>query len=70
MAGLLPRWITRWSRHNLPPPWLAVATLVVGGEYRYVRNPIYIGIEAIVLGQAALFAGRAWWPRLRPWHPG
>jgi hypothetical protein len=29
--------------------------LVVSGFYRYVRNPIYVGFLAILLGQALLF---------------
>jgi protein-S-isoprenylcysteine O-methyltransferase Ste14 len=28
--------------------------LVVGGLYRFVRNPMYIAVEAIILGQALL----------------
>ena len=30
-------------------------TLVVRGLYRYVRNPIYVGVLLIVLGEAILF---------------
>ncbi|MBO0833251.1 MAG: isoprenylcysteine carboxylmethyltransferase family protein [Actinobacteria bacterium] len=33
-----------------PPP-----RLVVSGFYRYVRNPIYVGFMAVLLGQALLF---------------
>jgi len=29
--------------------------LVVTGLYRYVRNPIYVAVVAIILGQAMLF---------------
>jgi protein-S-isoprenylcysteine O-methyltransferase Ste14 len=29
---------------------------VVTGFYRYVRNPMYVGVLAIILGQALLFA--------------
>jgi len=28
---------------------------VVTGLYRYVRNPIYVALVAVILGQAALF---------------
>jgi protein-S-isoprenylcysteine O-methyltransferase Ste14 len=28
--------------------------LVVGGLYRYVRNPMYIAVAAVILGQAAV----------------
>ena len=30
--------------------------LVIGGDYRYVRNPMYVAVEALILGQALLFA--------------
>ena len=29
--------------------------LVVRGLYRYVRNPMYVGVIAILLGEALLF---------------
>jgi protein-S-isoprenylcysteine O-methyltransferase Ste14 len=29
---------------------------VVSGLYRYVRNPIYVAVVAVILGQAVLFA--------------
>jgi protein-S-isoprenylcysteine O-methyltransferase Ste14 len=32
-------------------------TLVVGGLYRYVRNPMYLAVAAVILGQA-LVLGR------------
>ncbi|MEP7019582.1 MAG: isoprenylcysteine carboxylmethyltransferase family protein [Pseudonocardiales bacterium] len=38
-----------------PAPVAPTERLVVGGEYRFVRNPMYVGVEAIILGQAALF---------------
>jgi protein-S-isoprenylcysteine O-methyltransferase Ste14 len=33
--------------------------LVVGGLYRYVRNPMYLSVTAIVLGEALLVQSRA-----------
>ena len=30
-------------------------TLVVRGLYRYVRNPMYVGVLGVLLGEAALF---------------
>jgi protein-S-isoprenylcysteine O-methyltransferase Ste14 len=38
-----------------PAPVYPSTRLIVGGTYRYVRNPIYLAVEAIILGQAALF---------------
>jgi protein-S-isoprenylcysteine O-methyltransferase Ste14 len=37
-------------------PWDAPRSLVVVGLYRYVRNPMYIGVLAIICG-AAIFTG-------------
>ncbi|TWD79885.1 protein-S-isoprenylcysteine O-methyltransferase Ste14 [Kribbella amoyensis] len=38
-----------------PAPIAPTEELVVGGEYRCVRNPMYVGVVAAVLGQALLF---------------
>jgi protein-S-isoprenylcysteine O-methyltransferase Ste14 len=38
-----------------PAPPLPTAHLVVVGPYRYVRNPMYLAVLAIILGQALLF---------------
>ena len=35
-----------------PAPVAPPEHLVVGGLYRYVRNPIYLALEAIIVGQA------------------
>ncbi|GAA4966712.1 isoprenylcysteine carboxylmethyltransferase family protein [Yinghuangia aomiensis] len=37
-----------------PAPVAPTAHLVVGGLYRYVRNPMYLAVVAVVVGQAAL----------------
>jgi protein-S-isoprenylcysteine O-methyltransferase Ste14 len=39
-----------------PAPVAPTERLVVGGLYRYVRNPMYVAVVAAVLGQAALLA--------------
>jgi protein-S-isoprenylcysteine O-methyltransferase Ste14 len=41
-----------------PAPPVPTAHLVVVGPYRYVRNPMYLAVLAIVLGQALLFGSR------------
>src|SRR5215470_6891171 len=41
-----------------PAPVAPPQNLVVTGLYRYVRNPIYVAVVAIVLGQALLFGDR------------
>ena len=42
-----------------PAPVAPTATLVVTGVYRFVRNPMYLSVLAIILGQALLFG--SWW---------
>lgn len=39
-----------------PLPAAAPKHLVVGGFYRHVRNPMYVAVLAVVLGQALLLA--------------
>ncbi len=38
-----------------PAPIAPTRHLVVSGLYRYVRNPMYVSVVAVVLGQALLF---------------
>jgi protein-S-isoprenylcysteine O-methyltransferase Ste14 len=38
-----------------PAPIAPTQRLVVTGLYRYVRNPIYIAVVAVIFGQALLF---------------
>lgn len=38
-----------------PAPIAPTRHLVVTGLYRYVRNPMYVGVAAVVFGQALLF---------------
>jgi protein-S-isoprenylcysteine O-methyltransferase Ste14 len=42
-----------------PAPIAPTSVLVVGGQYRYVRNPMYVAVLTIILGQAMLFASAA-----------
>jgi len=37
-----------------PFPGAPTANLVVGGLYRYVRNPMYLAVIAVIVGQAAI----------------
>jgi protein-S-isoprenylcysteine O-methyltransferase Ste14 len=51
-----------------PAPIAAPERLVVGGVYRYVRNPMYVAVLAAIVGQALLlgrlglllYAGAGW----------
>ena len=42
-----------------PAPIAPPTKLVVSGFYRYVRNPMYVGVVATVMGEALFFASRA-----------
>jgi protein-S-isoprenylcysteine O-methyltransferase Ste14 len=42
-----------------PAPVAPTRTLVVGGLYRHVRNPMYVAVAALIAGEALLF-GRPW----------
>ncbi len=42
-----------------PAPVAPTARLVVRGIYRFVRNPMYVAVVSIILGQAMLFASLA-----------
>jgi protein-S-isoprenylcysteine O-methyltransferase Ste14 len=46
-----------------PAPVAPTESLVVGGLYRYVRNPMYVGVAWAIAGQALLFrsGGVALW---------
>jgi protein-S-isoprenylcysteine O-methyltransferase Ste14 len=40
--------------HGTPAPVAPTEHLVVGGLYRYVRNPMYLAVAATIVGQALL----------------
>jgi protein-S-isoprenylcysteine O-methyltransferase Ste14 len=46
-----------------PAPVAPTEQLVVGGLYRYVRNPMYLAVAAVIGGQALIFESVAvlWW---------
>lgn len=45
--------------HGTPAPVAPTETLVVGGLYRHVRNPMYVGVAAMIAGQALAFSSLA-----------
>ena len=60
IAAGLPGLINSFARFALqglgtPAPIAPPQNLVVTGLYRYVRNPMYIAVVAVILGQAILF---------------
>lgn len=46
-------------QRGTPAPVAPTRALVVTGVYRFVRNPMYLAVLAIILGQALLFGN--WW---------
>jgi protein-S-isoprenylcysteine O-methyltransferase Ste14 len=57
VSGLLDSF-ARFALEGLgtPAPIAPTRNLVVSGLYRYVRNPIYVALVTVILGQAVLFA--------------
>jgi protein-S-isoprenylcysteine O-methyltransferase Ste14 len=48
-----------WEGLGTPAPVAPTRTLVVSGLYRFVRNPMYVAVAALIFGQAVLFASWA-----------
>jgi protein-S-isoprenylcysteine O-methyltransferase Ste14 len=55
VAVLLDAFVRFARADGTPAPPAPTAHLVVVGPYRYVRNPMYLAVLAIILGQALLF---------------
>jgi protein-S-isoprenylcysteine O-methyltransferase Ste14 len=55
-VGVFAHTVIRFVVEGLGTPFPGAPTknLVVGGLYRYVRNPMYLAVIAIILGQAAI----------------
>lgn len=49
-------WRFAWQGIGTPAPVAPTRHLVVRGAYRHVRNPMYVAVLAIILGQALVFA--------------
>lgn len=56
---LLDAFIRFARADGTPAPPAPTAHLVVEGPYRFVRNPMYVAVAAIILGQALLFGSWA-----------
>ncbi|AKJ09029.1 isoprenylcysteine carboxyl methyltransferase [Streptomyces incarnatus] len=57
-AGVILEAFTRFALEGLgtPAPVAPPARLVVSGPYRYVRNPVYVAVAAVLIGQGLLLA--------------
>jgi protein-S-isoprenylcysteine O-methyltransferase Ste14 len=51
-------WDFTFAGRGTPAPIDPPKELVVRGLYRYIRNPMYIGVLSILVGEAVLFASR------------
>lgn len=60
-VALLIHSFARFALEGLgtPAPVAPTERLVVGGIYRHVRNPMYVAVLSIILGQALLFSSGA-----------
>ena len=59
-GAVLTHSFARFVVEGLGTPLPAAPTrhLVVGGMYRHVRNPMYVALEVMILGQALVFGQR------------
>jgi protein-S-isoprenylcysteine O-methyltransferase Ste14 len=64
LLGGFPLFVTFLGRfiregHGTPAPVAAPERLVVGGAFRHVRNPGYVAVVSMIVGQGLLFGSRA-----------
>jgi protein-S-isoprenylcysteine O-methyltransferase Ste14 len=52
-------WDFTFTGRGTPAPIDPPKELVVKGLYRYVRNPMYVGVVTLLVGEAILFGSRA-----------
>jgi protein-S-isoprenylcysteine O-methyltransferase Ste14 len=53
--GLPCVWQFAWRGIGTPAPFDPPRRLVVSGPYRFVRNPMYLGMAVAILGEAIVF---------------
>ena len=63
LFSLLGLWLAIWSVRTFytkggdgtPGPWRPVSNLVISGPYRYVRNPMLLGVFFLLLFESIIF---------------
>ena len=62
-AAVLIHAFARFVREGIgtPAPVAPTQHLVVGGLYRWIRNPMYVAVVSCVMGQALLLSREALW---------
>src|SRR5262249_52740947 len=70
VAGLVDSFV-RFALQGLgtPAPIAPTQHLVVTGLYRYVRNPMYVAVAAVIFGQAVLFGDWRLFPLVPLFRP-
>jgi protein-S-isoprenylcysteine O-methyltransferase Ste14 len=54
LVAVFARFVTEGA--GTPSPAAPTARLIVGGAYRFVRNPMYVATAAVIVGEALAFA--------------
>jgi protein-S-isoprenylcysteine O-methyltransferase Ste14 len=55
VVGLPCVWQFAWRGVGTPAPWDPPRQLVISGPYRFVRNPMYVGMGVAIVGFAIVF---------------
>jgi protein-S-isoprenylcysteine O-methyltransferase Ste14 len=58
--GLPCVWQFAWRGFGTPAPFDPPRNLVVSGPYRFVRNPMYIGMGIALIGEGIVFPNVTW----------
>jgi protein-S-isoprenylcysteine O-methyltransferase Ste14 len=60
VIGLPCVWEFAWRGLGTPAPFDPPRRLVISGPYRFVRNPMYVGMGIVLIGEAIVFPNLTW----------